>query len=368
MSDGIKTQSLEDAAPSFECGRLIPLRREDMKAEAGYAVTVRLGADFPPGDCLEVPHRSTLRLFEAGKELPVAHAEHEDIRRFGDGRYSHWIDTLYFSARDGSSPLSNGRDYVVLLPGRRREALEVCAEGLVRAEGSEGITRYYALRDAVRAISPEVTLPDYSRRLDQDDAFRGDVRRVCPEGDMSLERKFNLNELVKLALLVDGDIAECGTFNGGSAFFLARRIQEAGSARRLCLFDSFEGLSAPGPDDGSHWHAGQLCGSLETVQKRLADLGAASFTEFFRGWIPDRFAEVARRDFCFVHIDVDLFQPTHDSIAFFYPRMTKGGILLFDDYGYATCPGATKAVDEFMAGKAEPIVNLSAGGAFIIKQ
>lgn len=88
---------------------------------------------------------------------------------------------------------------------------------------------------------------------------------------------------------------------------------------------------------------------------------------FYKGWIPDRFAEVADRQFSFLHIDVDLYEPTRDSIAFFYPRMTAGGVIVCDDYGFATCSGATKAIDEYLQDKPEKMVMLSDGGGFLIK-
>ena len=31
--------------------------------------------------------------------------------------------------------------------------------------------------------------------------------------------------------------------------------------------------------------------------------------------------------------------------------------MLFDDYGFATCPGARRAIDEFFADKPEPIID-----------
>jgi hypothetical protein len=99
----------------------------------------------------------------------------------------------------------------------------------------------------------------------------------------------------------------------------------------------------------------------------LAELGLRDAVECYPGWIPDRFPEVDDRCFSFVHIDVDLYQPTLDSLEFFYPRLSTGGIIVLDDYGFGTCPGATAAVDSFMRDKAEPIVNLSAGGAFLMK-
>jgi hypothetical protein len=44
-----------------------------------------------------------------------------------------------------------------------------------------------------------------------------------------------------------------------------------------------------------------------------------------------------------------------------------GGIILFDDYGFTTCPGPKRAIDEFMAGKPEPLIWLSGGSAFLVK-
>ena len=87
-----------------------------------------------------------------------------------------------------------------------------------------------------------------------------------------------------------------------------------------------------------------------------------------RGLIPSRFPELDERSFSFVHIDVDLYQPTFDSIAFFYPRMIQGGLILCDDYGFTSCPGAKKAIDEFMADKPECVVQLPTGQALILKR
>ena len=84
------------------------------------------------------------------------------------------------------------------------------------------------------------------------------------------------------------------------------------------------------------------------------------------GWIPSRFADVSAERFAFVHIDVDLYQPTRDSLTFFYERMLPGGIVLCDDYGFASCPGALRAMDEFFAGRPETIIHLPTGQGMAI--
>jgi hypothetical protein len=55
--------------------------------------------------------QSSTVLLEDGQVLGPGCALHEDIRRHGGGRYSHWGRELYFSASDNSDPTRNGRVY-----------------------------------------------------------------------------------------------------------------------------------------------------------------------------------------------------------------------------------------------------------------
>lgn len=87
-----------------------------------------------------------------------------------------------------------------------------------------------------------------------------------------------------------------------------------------------------------------------------------------RGWIPERFPEVADRSFCLVHIDVDLYEPTFESFKFFYDLMVPNGMMICDDYGSSFFPGARVAMDEFFADKAEIPIELPQGQGFIVKR
>ena len=65
-------------------------------------------------------------VLEDGVPLPgPAGASHEDIRRFGGGRYSFWRDSVYFSTPDNTDPRTNGRQYVIAY--RRLSSLRVPA-------------------------------------------------------------------------------------------------------------------------------------------------------------------------------------------------------------------------------------------------
>ena len=196
---------------------------------------------------------------------------------------------------------------------------------------------------------------DFSRYLQRFDGSRG----------MNADRRWMLGQLLRLSAGVAGDTAECGVFSGASSYLICVHNRSLdGEPREHLMFDSFEGLSAPERGDGDHWSKGDLSVSLDQVKQTL---GAFDRTRFYPGWIPERFAEVAERQFSFVHIDVDLYQPTRDSFEFFYPRMSPGGIILCDDYGFTSCPGATKAIDDYLADKPEKMLALSGGGGFVIK-
>jgi len=69
-----------------------------------------------------------------------------------------------------------------------------------------------------------------------------------------------------------------------------------------------------------------------------------------------------------VHIDVDLYEPTLDSLNFFYPKLVKDGVIVCDDYGITQFPGAKKAVDEFLEkNNYKLFYEVPMGSCFIIK-
>jgi len=70
-----------------------------------------------------------------------------------------------------------------------------------------------------------------------------------------------------------------------------------------------------------------------------------------------------------VHVDVDLFEPTAARLEFFYPRLVSGGMIVCDDYGFTTCPGARKACDDFCAKTPQQtVIHLTTGQGIIMKQ
>ena len=114
--DGSTPGSTVTPAPPASSTTAQKLLLPGLKSDGGFSYKLPYSLEVA-GDNNSNPKASTLRLFENGVELTLAHASHQDIRTLGKGRFSHWGTALYFSALDNSNPLTNGRTYTYTLDG-----------------------------------------------------------------------------------------------------------------------------------------------------------------------------------------------------------------------------------------------------------
>lgn len=203
-------------------------------------------------------------------------------------------------------------------------------------------------------FAPWIGHPDFARLYDG----------VAANTLVSADRCYILGSLARYASRLEGNLAECGVWRGGTALLIARVLSN--SDHVLHLFDSFEGLPEADPIHDNWYGKGDFADtSLASVIALLRDHAQA--VEFHAGWMPGTFASVRSERFAMVHVDVDLYRPAWDCCEFFYPRLCRGGIMVFDDYGFPACHGERDAVDAYFAGKPEPIIALPTGQGILIK-
>ncbi len=183
---------------------------------------------------------------------------------------------------------------------------------------------------------------------------------------LPLDRRYTLFHLGQHCSEIEGDTVDIGIAYGTSSYFFLTGLGRSRDDRKHFIFDSFEGLSEPDKSrDGTHWGRGDLAVTEDIVRSNLKQFTTCVF---LKGWIPKRFSEVSERRFAFVHIDVDLYDPTFDSLTFFYDKVVSGGMILCDDYGFLSCPGAFQAFEDFFKNKPEKIFRLATGQSLIIKK
>ncbi len=143
---------------------------------------------------------------------------------------------------------------------------------------------------------------------------------------------------------VAGSVAEAGVFRGD----FARLINLAFPQKKLYLCDTFEGF-----DDRDvciertrGWSDGKQDWSDTSVELVLSKMTFQENCIVRKGYFPESMTGIDDT-FCFVSLDLDLYKPIFDSLAYFYPRLSKGGYIFIHDCVNKEYPGARKAVLEF---------------------
>jgi len=167
---------------------------------------------------------------------------------------------------------------------------------------------------------------------------------------------------------IPGAFAEVGVYLGASS----RVIHRLAPDRRLYLFDTFEGFPASDLKGWEcqydvHWTPETFSSSVELVKRNLGD----TRNVFFRkGYFPDTAKGLEDEEFAFVHLDVDLYNPTLAGLEFFYPRVHRGGYIFVHDYNNPIADrGVSQVVNLFFKNKVErPIEIPDVGGTVVVRK
>lgn len=179
------------------------------------------------------------------------------------------------------------------------------------------------------------------------------------------------HEMFLKTLDVPGDIAELGVFRGLGLMTWANLLECYCISDRTKIvygFDNWKGFVSMTEEDGV---------DVEEVQKYEGGFSPEEFYDelknaikifdkdrfipwkdrikLIEGNIEDTVPKFANENpgirFSLVHFDCDMYKPTKAGLEYFWPRLSKGGVFLFDEYAQKDWPGETKAVDEFFADK-----------------
>ena len=188
-----------------------------------------------------------------------------------------------------------------------------------------------------------------------------------------LKRFLAHSDLFRLTLGIPGDIAELGVFRGLGLMTWANLLEAYSIGDRTKVvwgFDNWRGFSGFSPEDHQEdANAHKVVGGFDPGKHREELLDAISIfdDDRFVSWKPriklvdgdieesvPRFVEENPGvRFSLVHFDCDLYRPTKAALEALWPKVSRGGVLLFDEYGIPQWPGETAAVDEFLKDKPE---------------
>lgn len=132
---------------------------------------------------------------------------------------------------------------------------------------------------------------------------------------------------------IAGDVVELGVFRGGSAGILGQACIDTG--RRLWLYDTWAGIPAAGLHDNPRALAltGKMAASREDARSHVLSLGIPE-PEIVQGDFTRTVHARAPEHIAILHLDGDWYESVLVPLRALYDRVSDGGAIVFDDFGY----------------------------------
>lgn len=167
---------------------------------------------------------------------------------------------------------------------------------------------------------------------------------------------------------IPGDFIECGVAAGSQVAAMALACQQFNVSKQIHLFDSFEGIPLASSNDTDQPGIGEIkhntnvadlnellvttgvsaC-SVERVKNHMQAWGIdAKRLIYHKGWFQHTLPldALSIKRISFLRLDGDLYESTKVCLEYLYPKMSKGGYVVIDDFALDGC---RKAVLEYIA-------------------
>ena len=165
---------------------------------------------------------------------------------------------------------------------------------------------------------------------------------------------------------IPGAFVECGVWKGGSSMIAALTFARLNSVdRKMYLYDTFAGM----PDIGSRdedlgtgpfqvamgiatflrgGHSGVFYASVDEVQKNMQLTGyPRELIVLVQGLVENTIPGTVPDQISLLHLDSDLYQSTYHELTHLFPRLSKGAVLIIDDY--ENWKGSREATDQYFS-------------------
>jgi hypothetical protein len=91
------------------------------------------------------------------------------------------------------------------------------------------------------------------------------------------------------------------------------------------------------------------------------------YVKIIKGMVPGTLPQVPSDKIAFLSIDMNCIAPEIAALNYFWGKLSKGGIIILDDYAYVTCDLQYQAHNAWAKEKGIKILTLSTGQGLIVK-
>jgi hypothetical protein len=262
----------------------------------------------------------------------------------------------------------------------------ICARATSPQEAAKVFDR--VLREIIRPHHHGLFWGDRLLTLDKSAEFRDDAtfRAALKQADSSTGANqyespdgisWRYNTLIwaaKSCIRLPGDFVECGVFRGDMTWMITEMVDLQSAGKRFYLYDTFAGQEPKYsskddfPDSGDFFNfinrEYNSPGIEEDVRRRFS---RKPFVIVTKGVVPDILNEIAPTKIAFLHLDMNSPRAEQGALEFLFDRISPGGFIIFDDYGWKQYRKQKETADRVMANWGLVILELPTGQGLVVK-
>jgi O-methyltransferase len=172
------------------------------------------------------------------------------------------------------------------------------------------------------------------------------------------------------ALHVPGDFVECGVYQGFSSAVLCKYLNFATVPKTLYLYDTFSGLptETSTPEERDIWQAYYALDPQKLLNAVKKTFSPYPNVKIVQGIVPVTFTEACPEAISYLHIDMNSAQAEVLALDHLFDRVSPGGLIVFDDFGWICNRAQTEAELGFMRKRGYAILELPTGQGLVLKR
>ncbi len=172
------------------------------------------------------------------------------------------------------------------------------------------------------------------------------------------------------ATQLEGDFVECGVNTGILSLAVCDYLNfEKLSDRTFWLFDTFKGIPEDQASSSERAHTVDANASSyeECYELAVRNFAAYPNAKLVQGKVPETFVDVDIKQVAYLSVDMNIAKPEVAAMEFFWDKLVKGAVVVFDDYGWAHCGEQHEALNAFARSRGVSIATLPTGQGLLIK-
>jgi len=170
------------------------------------------------------------------------------------------------------------------------------------------------------------------------------------------------------AMSIEGDFVECGVLRGFSSKVICEYLEFEKSEKNFYLYDTFSGLPVETSTEKERKDWDYTSYSYDELYQEVKEaFSTYPNVHVVPGKVPFVFDEVVPEKIAFMHIDMNSEAAEVMALEHLFDRVTVGGIIVFDDFGWMVNQNQMIAELKFMAQREHMVLELPTGQGVVIK-